>query len=77
MGDYLQYPEANANFNEMQGAVIERLECKCLLKRLGFSLDEAQAIICDHGYDTANKLSCLKFKDNDILVKTLFTRQST
>ncbi len=59
----------------MQGNVppvtIKRIKCKCLLERLGFSLDAIQAIVCNHGYDTAKKLSHLKPDDIDILVKTL------
>ncbi len=70
-----QQPEVPINLNMMQGNVphkmIERLECKRLLERLGSSQDTAQAIVCNHGYDTAKKLSCLKPDGVDILVKTL------
>ncbi len=40
--------------------IIKRLDFKHLLKRLGFSLEMAQTVVCNHGYDTAKKLSCLK-----------------
>ncbi len=49
--------------------VIKRQECKHRLKRLGFSLDPAEAIVCHHGYNTAKKLSCLKSDNVDILIK--------
>ncbi len=71
----VQPPDTHTNMNEMQGEVtpnvIERLECKHLLERLGFSLDTAQVIIHIHGYHTLKKLSLLKSEDVDILVKTL------
>ncbi len=61
----------------MQGDVtleiIERQEFKHLLERISFSPEVAQAIVQDHGYDTAEKLSHLKPNDVDILIKTLCT----
>ncbi len=59
----------------MQGNVplkiLKRLECKSLLERLGFNLEAAQAVVCNHGYGTAKTFSCLKPNDIDVLVKTL------
>ncbi len=70
-----QQPVEPADMNAMVGAVfpdvIERLECQRLLQRIGFYIDAAQEIVCDHGYDTAKKLSRLKSDDVDILFKTL------
>ncbi len=61
--------------NEMQGEIqtkiIKRQECKCLLQRIGFYLDMAQAIVYNHGYDTDKKLSRLKPDNIDILCKTI------
>ncbi len=69
-----QQPEESDNMNEMQGYVppdiIERQECKQLLHRIGL-IFVAQAIVHNHGYNTAKKLSCLKPDDVDILCKTL------
>ncbi len=70
-----QQQEDPANHNAMIGNVppeiIKRLECKCLLERLGFSIDGAQATVLNHGCDTAKKLSHLMPNDIDILMKTL------
>lgn len=38
---------------------------------MGFSQEAAQAVVCDHGYDAAKKLSHLKLDDVEILIKTL------
>ncbi len=59
--DPAQPPRATpVNLNQMQGNVppelIKRLEYKCLLEKLHFSIEVAQAI-AHHGYDTAKKLS--------------------
>ncbi len=51
--------------------IIKRQECKYLLERISFSVDVAQTIVQDHSYDTAKKLSHMKTKDIDILIKTL------
>ena len=51
--------------------IIERQECKQVLQRIGFSPEAAQAIVRDHGYDTAEKLSRLKPDNVDILMKTI------
>ncbi len=53
--------------------IIKRLECKCLLKRIGNSPEVAQTIVYTHGYNTAKKLSHLKPDDVDIIIKTLCT----
>ncbi len=70
-----QQPEEPANMNAMVGVVppnvIERLECQQLLQRIGFYIDAAQAIVRNHGYDTAKMLSHLKPDDISILCKTL------
>ncbi len=54
----------------MQGNVphkaIKKKEYKHLLERLGFSLDVAQAIVHNHGYNTAKKLSHLKSNNVDV-----------
>ncbi len=59
----------------MQGNVphkaIKKKEYKHLLERLGFSLDVAQAIVHNHGYNTAKKLSHPTPNEFDILLKTL------
>ncbi len=72
-----QQPQEPADNNAMQGDVpckiIKRQECRYLLKRIGLSPEAAQAIVQDHGYDTAKKLSCLKLDDVDVLIKTLCT----
>ncbi len=39
--------------------IIRRLECKRLLQRIGFNKEAAQAIVCNHEYNTAKKLSHL------------------
>ncbi len=54
-----------------QPSDIKTQECKCLLQRLGFNLVVAQAIVHNHGCDTAMKLSCLKPDNVGILMKTL------
>ncbi len=51
--------------------ITERLDWKHFLKKLGFSLESAQPVVWNHGYDTAKKISCLKSYDVDILIKTL------
>ncbi len=70
-----QKPVEPTDYNAMVGAVppkvIKRLECQQLLHRIGFFLDVAQAIIHNHGYNTAKKLSHLRPDDVDILCKTL------
>ncbi len=49
-----------ADLNQMQAnappQIIKRLKCKCLFKGLGFSLEAAQVVIYNHGYNTAKKL---------------------
>ncbi len=71
-------PEAPpTDLKQMQGNItpklIERLECKRLLERLSFSIEAAQAIVHNHGYNMAEKLSQLKPNDVDVLVKTLYS----
>ncbi len=70
-----QQLEVPADKNKMQRNVppkiIERMECNHLLKGLGFSLVTSQAMVLNHGYNTAKKLSRLKPNDIDILIKTL------
>ncbi len=55
--------EVPVNLNTMHGDVppkiSERMGCHRLLERLVFSLDVAQAISCNHSYDTAKKLLSL------------------
>ncbi len=52
--------------------IIKQLEYKykSLLKRLGFSLEAVQAIVCNHGYRTAKKLSCIKSNGIHIVFQT-------
>ncbi len=63
------------NINVMQGGIppkiVESMECKCLIERISFSIDAAQTIVPNHGYDTTKKLSCLNPNNVDILIKTL------
>ncbi len=71
----VQIPNAPANMNQSMGMsphkLIWRLEYNHLLKRFGFSLEVAHAIVCYHGNYSARKLSHLKPEDVDILFKTL------
>ncbi len=70
-----QQKEEPVDLNKMQGDIppelIETKECKRLLQKIGFSLVAAQSIVCNHGYDTATKLSHLKPDNINILCKTL------
>ncbi len=72
--DFAQPKGVHANLEMIESVPfqhVKRLEYKHLLKRLDFSLDVVQAIVCNHGYDTTKILSCLKSRDDNILVKTL------
>ncbi len=40
-------------------------------QKRGFSVDAAHAIVCNHAYNIAKKLSCLKADIVDILMITL------
>ncbi len=70
-----QQPVELANMIKMQGEfppdLIKRQECQRLPHRIGFFLDMAQAKVCNHGYNTAKKVSRLKPDDVDIFHKTI------
>ncbi len=70
-----QQPKQPQDNNAMVGGVppeiVEQQECRNVLVRIGFSPKAARAIVQDHGYDTAEKLSRLKPDNVDILMKTI------
>ncbi len=62
----------STDLNQCKGMFpIKRLECNCLLERVGFSLEVTQIVDCDYCYNIAKKLSHLKDDNLYILVKTL------